>query len=465
MNEACLRRQFTQLKQVYHHGYNIIHVAAQHGHHDFIEAALRSLQAADRRNLICGTNSDGDTPLHIAATQRTPVIAKQLIDLYRKLSFPEDDKAPWRIRNKDGNTPLHVALLNGGWSVRVAAYLLEIDHGLAAFTNNRNEAPLHLAVTYVHQGTDMLTIKMINTLNCQRGALSSTNSHFVDENEDDSISLVRSLLENHSEIGCLCDADGMTPLLRAAFSSNLSVVDVIINNCPESIVVCDPKGKNVLHYIRFPTTLQAKEFLEKAEIPVLLINKQDHDGNTPMHIAVMNHDFGTVKAMVRHNANFFLQNKEGVSVQTLLDQFATNKLDVSAEIQFQSKSNEFRALVEKANEKEVVKDELMSNDLYKAVCNREWQTLREMLNDEKQFLSRLLDGSNIIHLAIQGLKTYKFAKDFSIFESRSEPYPEEELIVDALKKYPILFCQTNHLGETPLHLESFHRYEFKCLRR
>ncbi|XP_021735335.1 uncharacterized protein LOC110702007 isoform X1 [Chenopodium quinoa] len=129
--------------------------------------------------------------------------------------------------------------------------------------------PLHLVVMYDAKGTEMSAIHMINSLNSQGAALSTRNSLFVQENEDiSSLSLVSSLLEKYSEVCCLCDADGMTPLLRAAVRSNLPVVDAIINNCPESIEICDPKGKNLLHYIRFPTSLEARKFMEKPEIPV-----------------------------------------------------------------------------------------------------------------------------------------------------------------------------------------------------
>ncbi|KAL2893169.1 Protein ACCELERATED CELL DEATH 6 [Bienertia sinuspersici] len=436
----------TDFLELTSYGNNIIHVAAQHGHLDFVVEALQSFQEADvRRKLIYGTNSDGDT---LFTLQPSNIMEEAY-----------GARAPWRIQNKDGNTPLHIALLNGGRSFRVAAYLLEIDPQVAALplTNNRKEAPLHLAVTYDHQRTEKSSIKMINSLNGQGAALSTRNSVFVQENEDISIALVWSLLKENREVCCLCDADGMTPLLRAAVRSNLPVVDAIVDECAESIEVCDPKGKNMLHYIRFSTSLEARKFMEKPELPVsLLINQQDHDGNTPTHIAVMNHDFKMLKAMAEHNANFAIENKEGVSAQTLFDQFVINNklmMDVSAETKIESKSNKLRDSVEKGNEKEVMKDELMSYDIYKAVGK--WETVRGMLNDEKQFVCRLPDGSNIIHLAIQGLVSNNHCKDdYSIIKA-------EELIVDALKKYPVLFSQTNHLGQTPLHLKMIGDWNFR----
>ncbi|XP_021735165.1 protein ACCELERATED CELL DEATH 6-like [Chenopodium quinoa] len=219
-------------------GNNIIHVAALFGHLEFIKAALECFELADQRELICKTNSDGDTPLHFAAKQRTQALAELLITSYHRLFTSEDKEgenqmmaaaSPWRVQNVEGNTPLHVALMNGGKSIQVAAYLTEVGPEVAAYTNNLKQTPLHLAVMYDAKGTEMSAIHMINSLNNQGAALSTKSFSFVQEKEDISLSLVRSLLQTNSEVCCLCDADGMTPLLKAAVRSNLLVVNAIIN--------------------------------------------------------------------------------------------------------------------------------------------------------------------------------------------------------------------------------------------
>ncbi|XP_021716032.1 uncharacterized protein LOC110683945 [Chenopodium quinoa] len=119
--------------------------------------------------------------------------------------------------------------MNGGKSIQVAAYLTEVGPEVAAYTNNLKQTPLHLAVMYDAKGTEMSAIHMINSLNNQGAALSTKSFSFVQEKEDISLSLVKSLLQTNSEVCCLCDADGMTPLLKAAVRSNLLVVNAIIN--------------------------------------------------------------------------------------------------------------------------------------------------------------------------------------------------------------------------------------------
>ncbi|XP_048493324.1 uncharacterized protein LOC125493842 [Beta vulgaris subsp. vulgaris] len=146
------------------HGNNIIHVAAKHGQLNFIKKALELIFP---KKLICGTNLDGDTPLHLAAKQQTQTIVEHLITSYNVdrddneitslLSLSSSSSSPpllppWRVQNKKGNTPLHVALMNGGKSIEVAAYLVGVDPEVASFVNHLKQTPLHLAVKYNNQG-------------------------------------------------------------------------------------------------------------------------------------------------------------------------------------------------------------------------------------------------------------------------------------------------------------------------
>ncbi|KAL2923625.1 E3 ubiquitin-protein ligase MIB1 [Bienertia sinuspersici] len=128
------------------HGNNIIHVAAEHGHLDFIKLALKRFSSAHQTKLLCGTNKDGDTPLHLAAKLPISAMAEYLIEATPASS------GLWRAKNKKDNTPLHVALMNGGKSIQVAAYLLKLGPEVASYANCRKETPLHLAVDYNTQG-------------------------------------------------------------------------------------------------------------------------------------------------------------------------------------------------------------------------------------------------------------------------------------------------------------------------
>ncbi|KAL2938864.1 Protein ACCELERATED CELL DEATH 6 [Bienertia sinuspersici] len=417
------------------HGNNIIHVAAKHGHLDFINSALQTFPESATR-LVCGTNNDGDTPLHVAAKLTTSIVAEHLI-----AAIPSPSSAIWRAQNNNGNTPLHMALINGGKSLQVAAYLIQVGPQVASYANLRKEAPLHLAVQYCNEGARVSMTNMMNKINGLGASLDYRKSLY----EDDSLPLIKLLLQASTGVCCLQDKDGFTPLLRATLNSNLSVVEVIINYCPECVEICDTKGRTILHHVKFPSFLETRKFLGIPEISAL-IDQQDEDGNTALHIATMNYDYSKVNAMIECNANFMIRNHKGTSAASLI----------------QSEPSSFLNNVKYNMKSEIVDyGELMAKELYKAAGNGEWQYLRERLQDsesEKQFLGRLPDGSNIIHVAVEDCPIDRDADLIYCSNNDDEDgLLQESFIVDALTKFPILSCQTNSKGLTPLHIAMRHR--------
>lgn len=136
------------------HSNNIMHLAAENGHMDFIMEARKRFSASSSsaptqqwQQLISAKNNDGDTPLHLAAKLPSSDIAKQLMHEDVAPGFSSDH---WK--NKKGNTPLHLALMNGGKSLLVADSLLSDHPYWASCINHRNETPLHLAVDYDNEG-------------------------------------------------------------------------------------------------------------------------------------------------------------------------------------------------------------------------------------------------------------------------------------------------------------------------
>lgn len=77
------------------------------------------------------------------------------------------------------------------------------------------------------------------------------------------------------------------------------------------------------------------------------------------------------------------------------------------------------------------------------------------MGSKNLFLSRLPDGSNIVHLALEDLQhndIKRFAAKASSEESIETMDFIEQFIVDILRKFPELYYQTNLHGQTPLYL-------------
>lgn len=160
------------------------------------------------------------------------------------------------------------------------------------------------------------------------------------------------------------DSHGFTPLLRASYCGRLRVAYWIIHNCPASVQFRDPKGRNFLHLLRLEPiaeldamtvedmlyvytnilVLTSEAEVDGCQGPVLmpldkykdlrkltgaefdaLRSSQDHEGNTPLHSALDNNNFGAAKFLLHwclrselmHEMSII--NKKGQSVLNLLE--------------------------------------------------------------------------------------------------------------------------------------------------
>ncbi|KAJ0101260.1 hypothetical protein Patl1_04330 [Pistacia atlantica] len=93
-------------------------------------------------------------------------------------------------------------------------------------------------------------------------------------------------------------AGGRTPLLETASSGDVSVLKEILRQYPNTIELCDLAGKNALHLAMLNNTeLNVKAFLSLPQIREL-VNEPDNEGNTPLHLATMNHNYKLVKKLI-----------------------------------------------------------------------------------------------------------------------------------------------------------------------
>ena len=124
----------------------VLHVALQFKK---IEAAKKIVNLSP--SLVYETNSNGDTPLHVAATVGISSIVKLLIDQAKKLDVETDGRQQLlRMVNQDGDTALHVAVRYGNFDV-VKELIIENDPAeLPMLVNKAGESVLFLAVDRQH---------------------------------------------------------------------------------------------------------------------------------------------------------------------------------------------------------------------------------------------------------------------------------------------------------------------------
>ncbi|GAB4833012.1 hypothetical protein Ancab_007035 [Ancistrocladus abbreviatus] len=280
-------------------GNNILHIALQYG---FFNQESRDKQRQFVKNvlerfteLVYKTNSDGDTPFHVAARCRMPA-AKILVDENKLVNqeLLHDVQPPWRMKNVKGNTALHEALLANNPDYAIS--LVELDEDVLWYVNDSNETPLHILAKYgmdlrmIQDGKDEDALSSFNKLNLE------TSPHILgkdgkDDDASQSSSILNLLLERASGAVFLCDKDGLTPLLRAARNGQILVAQTIIEKCPQSIETSDREGRTFLHLLQFKdrvntmTSNLAKKLLANPKVQALM-SAQDYNGNTPLHLAL-----------------------------------------------------------------------------------------------------------------------------------------------------------------------------------
>lgn len=129
---------------------------------------------------------------------------------------------------------------------------------------------------------------------------------------------MRHFLSSYQNAACLRDAEGLTPLLRAAHYGFFMAVEIILKLCPESVDVYDPKGRTVLHYVHFAAFMILQDLFKIPEIDALK-NVKDCEGNTPAHLAVFNGDLLLIKVLHESMADFSLKNNQNISAEELIE--------------------------------------------------------------------------------------------------------------------------------------------------
>ncbi|KAL2943601.1 Transient receptor potential cation channel subfamily A member 1, partial [Bienertia sinuspersici] len=120
------------------------------------------------------------------------------------------------------------------------------------------------------------------------------------------------IVEECKSAAYMRDIDGLTPILRAAQCGQIWLVIEIGEKHPESTYISDYRGRNMWHYLctsgmdAVVNDLEGilKSWEEASTItslnPLEAILSQDDDGNTPLHLAIMDQNFEAAEIFIRH---------------------------------------------------------------------------------------------------------------------------------------------------------------------
>lgn len=283
-------------------GSSVLHIALRHHHIHFVQFIIKHLY-----ELIYLKDSKGDTPLHVAAGIQTDE-ALTFFKLCHNMWTSSDsstyyqDKCspPWKVKNLKGNTYLHEAVRMCNYRVIFSELLNGID--LKEVMNDRGETVLHMTARY--------------------GTYAAKES-------------IKYRFEQIMPLVYMRDFEGFTPVVRAAQYGRLGMARLLIQKCPQSVEIRDSKGRTFLHYMRalvvdlvddLRDTLPVwKDFFKQPGVDDLR-SAQDEDGNTPLHLAIIDANFTEAKFLMEicllseYRGELHIENNDRDTILDLLSE-------------------------------------------------------------------------------------------------------------------------------------------------
>ncbi|KAM3355410.1 hypothetical protein ACQJBY_025905 [Aegilops geniculata] len=330
-------------------GDSILHVVASSGDGDeFLECAAVIVGKAN--HLLTAPNGKGDTPLHCAARLRNARMVSHLLALARGRYGTSDDervKATLRMQNGEGETVLHEAVRVE--DKEMIGELLSADSQLARVPLTDGASPLYLALSLGHRDIAKLLFEKDGKLsysgpdgqNALHAAIQwkwgqETIKMVLERNKDlikqadrptgrtplhyaalfGETSMTELLLPAHPSGVYLPDRNGSFPIhLAASNGQPHNVLALLQESGPYCAQLRDGKGRTFLHIavkdeswavVKYACQEHRKMFASS------VMNMQDNDGNTALHLAVEVGDIRMVHALVSiPEVKLNLTNKEG----------------------------------------------------------------------------------------------------------------------------------------------------------
>ncbi|XP_063693834.1 uncharacterized protein LOC134825532 [Bolinopsis microptera] len=177
------------------------------------------------------TDKFGETPLHVAASDKSAVeVAKLLLE----------QGAEVNIKDYGGDTPLHVAARKN--RVELAKVLLE--QGAEVNTKNSNgETPLYLAASNKSVEVVKLLLEHGADVNTKSSNGSTPLHYAIDHNRVD---VAKLLLEHGAEVNIKTMSNGSTPLHVAAHNNSVDVAKLLVQHGAD-ISTTDKDNESGLH--------------------------------------------------------------------------------------------------------------------------------------------------------------------------------------------------------------------------
>ncbi|KAE8790355.1 putative ankyrin repeat protein [Hordeum vulgare] len=310
---------------------------SEHGHDELIQ----ELASFGDKSLLSARNSALDTPLHCAARAGHDKVLVQL-------AGDCGDEGILCCKNESGDTALHLAARLGHGAAVEAMVSAAPD--LASEVNDAGVSPLYLAVmSRSVRAVRAITIDPVRrrvgcrpelaerssrrrlprlrllldwkpcgpSLASQADGTGSTPLHFASSDGD--LSIVSAILSAvpPSAVHVRDSDGGLSALHVAAGMGHVRVAEALMKACPDAAELRDDRGGTFVHAAARGGHFEVVRLAIKKQTLLGILNTQDGDGNTPLHLAVAARAPAVAEALMsKGKARADDMNKDG---QTPLD--------------------------------------------------------------------------------------------------------------------------------------------------
>ncbi|XP_021715262.1 ankyrin repeat-containing protein NPR4-like [Chenopodium quinoa] len=143
-----------------------------------------------------------------------------------------------------------------------------------------------------------------------------------------SLEIVKKLLEVKPNMCFVHDQDGMTPLHVAAVNGNTDVLEEFLKKKRQAALERTTRGETILHLCVKNCQLKTLKALVEITYDLELLNSQDSDGNTVLHLAVAYKEKEMVRFLIEQGDNIDknVMNKKDKTIRDVFD-LTKNKKD------------------------------------------------------------------------------------------------------------------------------------------
>eukprot|EP00049_Salpingoeca_infusionum_P004450 m.79541 g.79541 ORF g.79541 m.79541 type:complete len:1113 (+) comp12571_c1_seq1:120-3458(+) len=294
--DGCRRCDLRTLRNVLRTGSEHVDVnqADENGFTPLIYIAINNSEACVRELYNTGQldfdrkDAYGDTALHHAVAQDSPVSAKVMLEL----------GASPNCQNQDGNTPLHIAVMED--KLEFVAMLLQNSKTIVDLTNSDSLSPLGLAA-YLGMDTPC-----------------------------------RMLLRKKADAFASFGQERATPLHLAASQGNVGCAQLILSACHPSTAhqlldVRDRHGRTPLHVAAVEAQAKVLDLLVRQGADLFALDKQ---GQTPLDAVVATDSVELLSVLMKVSNNVSLKVKTDADAETSDDTPQPQQQHVLVELLF-----------------------------------------------------------------------------------------------------------------------------------